>query len=239
VPGVVAPHKLAAAAAEPFRLLRANLKYSAGGGGLTSIAVTSASPGEGKSVVAWNLAAASAQAGTATLLIDTDIRQARLGGRTKEASAPGLSDMLVGDVWFDDALVTVPVVDDPEEVAAPAVFDLLFAGTPTQTTIELLESERMNAVLAEATECYDLVILDTSPAAFLSETIPLLKMVDGVLVVSRLGSTTRDAACRLRDQLNTLRVPILGVALNHARRQLGGARGHYLRQAEPRLARSR
>ena len=220
VPGVVPPYRLPAAAAEPFRLLRANLKYSDGGRRLSAIAVSSPCAGEGKSSVAWNFAAVAAQAGTVALLIDADLRSAGLGGRVEETPAPGLSDVLVGDRTLGESVVGVPVVDRSDEVPALGTFDLLFAGTPLGNTTELLESERMSALLAEARERYELVILDTPPATFVSEAIPLLKMIDGVLLVSRLGSTTRDAADRLRGQLNMLRVPVLGVALTAPRSRL-------------------
>jgi capsular exopolysaccharide synthesis family protein len=218
VPGVAPPYRLTAAAAEPFRLLRANLKYSALGHRLSSVAVTSPSPGEGKTTVAWNLAAVAAQAGTVALLIDADLRRAALGGRAEEARARGLSDVLVGEETLNEAVVAIPVVDRTVDGPALATFDLLLAGSPLPNTTELLESERMGALLAEATQLYELVIVDTPPATFVSEAIPLLTMIDGVVVVSRRGSTTREAACRLRDQLNMLRVPTLGVALNRARK---------------------
>ena len=239
VPGVVPPHRMQADAAEAFRLLRANLKYSDVGRGLTSVAVNSPSPGEGKSTVAWNLAAVAAQAGTVALLIDADLRRAGLGGRVDEAPALGLSDVLVGESTLNDSVVAVPVLDRPEDMSLLATFDLLLAGTPLPNSAEVLESDRMRALLAEATERYELVIIDTPSATFASEAIPLLKMIDGVLVVSRLGSTTREAASRLCDELNVLRVPILGVALNCVRRRLGSEQAHHSRQVEARVARAR
>jgi Mrp family chromosome partitioning ATPase len=68
-------------------------------------------------------------------------------------------------------------------------------------------------------EKYDLIVIDTPPTSVVSDAIPLVKNVDGVLVVARLGKTTRDASVHLRDQLNNLGAYVLGVVVNSVTRQ--------------------
>jgi Mrp family chromosome partitioning ATPase len=80
----------------------------------------------------------------------------------------------------------------------------------------MLESARMRDVLAEAERQYSLVVVDAPPVSTVPDAIPLLRQVSGVVVVSRLGTNTRNVAERLRDQLRRLEAPTLGVVANFA-----------------------
>jgi Mrp family chromosome partitioning ATPase len=90
---------------------------------------------------------------------------------------------------------------------------VLFAGRPPTNPAELLDSRRMQALLEVAPEGYDLVILDTPPAV-VSDAMPILDRVGGVVVVGRLGLTTGESLLELRDRLDNLQAPILGVVIN-------------------------
>jgi hypothetical protein len=86
---------------------------------------------------------------------------------------------------------------------------------------------------------YDLIVIDTPPAAMVSDTIPLITMARGVIVVGRLGNTMRDQARRLRQQLDHLGAPILGIVVNSAGRDgtYQSAYGYGLEDRTPNLAR--
>jgi Mrp family chromosome partitioning ATPase len=94
--------------------------------------------------------------------------------------------------------------------------DVLFAGGIPPDPSDLMQSDRMADLLREAKEQYDLVVIDTPPAAIVSDAIPLITLVDGVVVVTRLGNTLRDHARRLRQQLDHLDAPLLGLVVNSA-----------------------
>ena len=72
----------------------------------------------------------------------------------------------------------------------------------------------MQAVLETIPEAYDLVVLDTPPASVVSDVIPMFESVGGVVVVGRLGMTTYESIRELRDQLENLDAPLLGVVVN-------------------------
>jgi len=72
----------------------------------------------------------------------------------------------------------------------------------------------MRQVLAAAEDRYDLVVVDTPPTSIVSDAIPLIEQVGGVIVVGRLAQTTREAATHLRNQLRNLNAPVLGVVVN-------------------------
>ena len=77
---------------------------------------------------------------------------------------------------------------------------MLFAGTPPENPAELLDSERMQAILEVVPDSYDLVLFDTPPA-LVSDAMPMLDQVGGVVVVGRLGVSTDESLIELRDEL--------------------------------------
>jgi polysaccharide biosynthesis transport protein len=217
---------LSASDIEAFRLLRANLRYRAGSRDLRSVLLTSAGSGSGKTTVALFLAAAAAAASDGrVLLIEADMRRPRLAGLLGLSTDQGLSWALESSQALEDAVVTVPGGharngSGPNgAVSFGASFDLLPAGQPHAAASELLGSERMSDLLATATEHYDLTIIDGPPPGFVSDSIPLIKQVDGVVLVAGLGHENSDELKHLRTELNRLGVTPLGVVANFSRRK--------------------
>ena len=201
---------LPAGAGEAFRMLRANLRYFNVDSDVRSVLVTSPQPGDGKSTVGWNLAVAAATAGTRTLLIEADLRRPSLARWTRVAPGLGLSGVLSHQAGFDEAVAHVPLGDE-------RAVDILFAGPLPPNPDELLESEGMRDVIRMAEEEYELVVIDTPPTSVVSDAIPLVNEVTGVIVVGRLDRTTRDSATHLANQLDNLGGRVLGVVVNHLR----------------------
>jgi Mrp family chromosome partitioning ATPase len=98
------------------------------------------------------------------------------------------------------------------------VLDVLPAGPVPPNASDLVGSARMRDILRDAEARYDLVIVDTPPTSVVADAIPLVNAVSGVIVVSRLGATTRESAAHLRYQLDHLNAHLLGVVVNFARR---------------------
>jgi receptor protein-tyrosine kinase len=193
--------------AEPFRMLRANLRYFNLERELRSVLVTSAGAGEGKSTVAWNLALAEARAGGEVLLIEADLRRPTLARRLELPAGPGLALVLADLAPMSEATVRV--------VVGEAELDVLAAGDTPPNPAQLLESGHMASLLERAERAYDLVVVD-APAASVPDAIPLVSRVSGVLVVARLRHGRTDLAADLREQLEHLGAPALGVVVNGA-----------------------
>jgi Mrp family chromosome partitioning ATPase len=87
------------------------------------------------------------------------------------------------------------------------------AGPLPPNPTDLMISERMESLISEATGRYDLVVFDTPPT-IVSDAIPVVKAVSGVIVVTHVGRTTRDAAIHLSHQLANLGAQVLGVVAN-------------------------
>jgi succinoglycan biosynthesis transport protein ExoP len=196
--------------AEAFRMLWTNLRFYNAGRDIRSVLVTSAVPREGKTTVALHIAATAASTGSRTLLIEADLRGPSLARLLALPAGPGLIDVVHGELALEGAVqpVELPYVD------GIAPFDALLSGGPFRNPTILLESPAFHQLLAQAEHDYDLVVIDTPSTAFVSDAIPLLTQVSGVLVVTRLGHSTRMATSQLANQLANLDAPVLGLAVN-------------------------
>ncbi len=197
---------------EAFRMLRANLRYFNVDHNVRSVLVTSAAPGDGKTTVAWNLAITAAEMEGRVLLVEADLRHPGIARGLGMRAARGLSTVLAGDASLEDMVQEVPLPD--AHGGRVRTVEVLLSGPLPPNPSDLLESERMRSLVSAAEQEYDLVVIDTPPMAVVSDAIPLIQEVGGVIVVGRLGKTTRHAAERLTEQLDNLQAPVLGVVVN-------------------------
>jgi receptor protein-tyrosine kinase len=208
---------LSPAETEVFRLLRANLRYFKVRQDVKSVLVTSAESGEGKTLVSLGLALAAVTSGERVLLIEADLRDPGLSRVLELPARGGLSELLTSiDVdSISGAVTTVPAGDLAEAVGS-ASLDVLHAGAIPPNPTELVESQKMKDVIVAAEEEYDLVVIDTPPILVVSDAMPLISIVSGVLAVSGLGVSTRASASDLAQQLERIGAPTLGLVANFA-----------------------
>jgi len=213
----------AGAEAEAFRTLRANLRYfSVDRRMVRSILVASAVSGEGKSTVARMLALSMASMGDRVVLVETDLHK-NGAGRSATAATDGLSAVLAGGD-LDESLLELDVPVNGSE-SQSRVLMTLPAGPLPPNPSELLESARMGSLIAELEERFDVVILDSAPLSMVTDAFSLVPEVSGVIVVSGLGQTTRNAATDLRKQLSLLGGRPLGIVANFAKDDHGAYYG--------------
>lgn len=209
-PGSVRPPVPDAAAAEAFRLLRARLRYFNVDRKLQTLLITSAISQEGKSTIAWQLAwtAAATAPDDPVLLIEADLRRPSFAQASGLAPAPGLSEALTQDRDWRDAVQTI------ETRPGRGVLHVLTAGAPPPNPTQLIESDKLRSLLADARDEYAFVVIDAPPSLIVSDALALVGQVDGVVVVGRLNHTDRDAATGLRSTLAELAAPVLGIIVN-------------------------
>jgi succinoglycan biosynthesis transport protein ExoP len=192
--------------AEAFRQLRTNLQYLNHSGGLRTVVVTSASAGEGKTTTATNLAWSMAAAGQRVLLVDADLR------RPAVAAALGLE----GNVGLSTVLIGRAEVADVVQSWGEHGLHVLPAGRVPPNPSELLSSERMTKLLAQAGADYDLVVLDAAPLLPVTDPAVLSRIADGAILVVNTRKTTRDQLTSCTTILSTAGARLLGVVLNQA-----------------------
>jgi receptor protein-tyrosine kinase len=213
--------------AEAFQFIRAHLRFFAVDRPMRTLLVTSASSGDGKTTIAKNLSVAAAQTGSRVLLIEADLRRPTLARQLGVQPAPGLIDVLITASPPAHAIQLVELAALSGETAAQPTFAVLVAGaTPPPNPAQLLESQAMDRILTQAHAAYDLIVLDTAPLAAVSDTFPLLRRVDGVIIVGRLGYDRRDVARRLRHTLDGGGSPLLGVIANSVKARRNSTYGY-------------
>lgn len=206
---------------EAFRLLRARLRYFNVDHQIKSVLITSAAPSDGKTTVSVYLALASARAGARVLFVEADLRRPVLAGKVGCRPAPGLAEVLGHVTSIEDATQEFALE------AASGSLDILTAGANPPNPSELLESSTMRELMRTFQDEYDLVIVDSPPLAIVADAIPLIAQVSGVIIVSRLGQSTRDGAALLRQQLENLDSPLLGVVANGITTSTSDYYGYY------------
>lgn len=197
---------------ESFRILRKNLEFLDVDRPLRTIAVTSGLPEEGKSTVAAALAAAYAQAGRNTLLLECDLRRPALAKRLGLEAAPGLTDYLGEHASPPQVLQSVTLGSSEAggsgngATGAAGVSKLvcITAGQAVPRPADVLGSQRFRDLLAQLRDAYDVVVLDTSPLLSVADTLEVLPQVDGVILCVRAGRTSREEAKAAKSALDHL-----------------------------------
>ncbi len=179
--------------------------------------MTSAAPGDGKTTTAANLAAAHAEQGKRTLLIDGDLRRPSVHRNFNLPSVVGLSNALLGEMSWREALVQTEALPD---------LYILPAGPPSRRASDLI-GRGLSELLEEASTEYDLVILDAPPLLGFAEPLQMATAVDGVIVVARAGRTNRRAVASVLATLNRLRAKVVGLVLNEVHKELSDSYYYY------------
>jgi polysaccharide biosynthesis transport protein len=214
---------------EAFLMIRAQLRYFDVDSHIQRVMVTSADTGEGKSLISLNLARAAARtADRRALLIEADLRLPTLDHMIGRDSVAGLAELLSHSQDLESGLRELVVTPDQmPEGDHPIALDVLLAGSTPPNPAELLESKRMGELLDLASSMYDIVIIDTPPIGVVSDAIPLVHQVDGLLVINRMGVSRRDHAMHLMKRFRSLNAHILGVVVNSYRAPTDSDYGYY------------
>jgi len=191
--------------AEAFRSLRTSLLLSTVGQAPKRILFTSATPSEGKTTVATNLACVLAQGGERVLIIDADLRRPNVHHRFGLNGRVGLTTLLTGATSFEDSLQKVPEIPN---------LDVLPSGPVPPLPTEMLSSEAMNALLAKCSDLYTHIVIDSPPILSVTDGVILARDADAVVLVVRHGKSSKQIVRRARDLLIRSGAPITGVVLN-------------------------
>jgi succinoglycan biosynthesis transport protein ExoP len=220
---------------EAMRSLRTSIQYQSVDLPVKVMVITSALPGEGKSLVAANLAAAFALADYRTILISGDLRRPSINGIFGELGpSPGLVGVMSQRARNEGTRPTnghangqgVPGVEAATIAAllkTPIEGLLLLPSGPTPPNpAELLGSRRMASILDQLSGCADIIVIDSPPLLPVTDAAVLAAKCSGVVLVTAINETPRAALGRAKTILDGTGARVLGVATNKSRVRGGG-----------------
>lgn len=165
---------------EGFNGLRSNVRICLKKDSHNKIVITSSAPGDGKSTCASNLAISFANIGKKVIILDCDLRKPVINKTFMLSNKKGLSDVLSR---------LAPILDCIQETSYKNL-SIISAGTSVPNPSELLSGDEMKVLIENLEEKYDYIIFDCPPINVVSDVIPILELVDGVVLVVRQGKTT-------------------------------------------------
>jgi len=168
--------------AESFRALRTNLDFSLGGGHKKVIMVTSCLEDEGKSFISLNLAMSYAQLGHRTMLLDFDLRKPKPYFKEHEESQEGLSSYMINKANLEDI-----IIKSPHEK-----LDYIPAGILPPNPVELIALEKTKVLLTKLKSEYDVIVLDTTPLAQVTDAYLLIDHSDIRIIIVRHNRTLKN-----------------------------------------------
>jgi non-specific protein-tyrosine kinase len=198
-----------APAAEAYRTLRTNLIFSSVDAHLNTIAITSPSQGEGKSLTLANLAVVLAQSEHQTLIVDADLRRPTQHSLWDVDNGEGLTSMLLDESALQSPAIQSSGVDG---------LGVLTSGPLPANPADVLASQKMDAVIAKLSEMAEFILFDVPPVLAVSDAAILSRKLAGVLLVVKAGATRRDHTTRARDQLERVGANLIGAVLTNAPR---------------------
>lgn len=193
--------------AEQYRTIRTNIQFaSAAGQQIKTIVVTSSGPGEGKSTTAANIAVVFAKSGQRVLLVDADLRKPVVYKTFQLNNASGLSTALSSSGSVADEIQRTPVEN----------LSILPSGPKPPNPSELLSSPRMDQILAEARQLFDVVIFDMPPVVAVTDAQIMSSKTDGTLLVVRENTSRKESLNKAKKLLEMVQARVLGVVYNGA-----------------------
>jgi capsular exopolysaccharide synthesis family protein len=190
--------------AEAYKTLRTNIQFSSVEGGLKTLLITSSSASEGKSITSANIAITMAQMDLRVLLIDCDLRKPELHRVFSMINGRGLTNILVEGVKYNDLINRTSVEN----------LDIITSGFKSPNPSEILGSCRMQTLMDQLKESYDMIILDSPPVLPVTDAAVLSRVTDGVILVAEYAITTYEILAKAKTTLEKVNARILGVVLN-------------------------
>ncbi len=190
---------------EALRVLYTNVQLVSGDRSITSLTITSAMEGDGKSTIAFHLAKVATEMGQRVLLVDANLRQPNIHNLSNLNNSRGLSNLILTNVAINEAIRQLPSMNE---------LSVITAGSIPPDPTKLLSSEEMKRLMMNFHHTFDLVIYDAPPVLELADVSLLAPHTDGILLVVRIDKTDSSMLQRTLEHLKTYRMNVLGMVSN-------------------------
>jgi capsular polysaccharide biosynthesis protein len=214
---------------EAFASVAANLLFLDRESPGSALMVTSPGAGDGKTTVTLGLARALAILGKRVIAIEADLRHPRFAERLRLDQEPGFAGVAAAAVDLDQTLVTIDAerMEPFDGTSRGPTFSVLQAGPQLAAPQVVLSRPATVKMLVDCRARADFVLVDTPPIGVVHDAITLANLVDSVMLVGRLGWTTKDLVRESLRILGQLDLQVLGLTLVGTER----AESYYHREA--------
>jgi tyrosine-protein kinase Etk/Wzc len=203
---------------EQFRIIRTNLQYMIAKVQKPVIMVTSSFSGEGKSFISTNMGAVMALSGKKTVIMEFDIRKPKIVSGLDLKRKMGITNYIIGKASFSELLIKVNGVDD---------LYVIPCGPIPPNPSEILLDHKLDELMKEVMENFDVVIMDTAPIGLVSDAINLNRFSNCTLYITRQGYTFRKQLGLVEDLYVNKKLPGLCVLINDVKTEGGYYGGYY------------
>ena len=189
---------------EAYKALRANILFCKSNKKVKTIAVTSYTPGEGKTTTSINLAISMEKSGMKVLYVDADLRKPMPYKTLINTSFKGLSNYLMGKAEIDE-IINSTNIDG---------FYFISCGIKPPNPGELICTEQFSEFLNKVQDDYDIVIIDTPPLGSVIDSAVFAAKTDGTTIVIKPNTVKRKNVLMMKEQLEKANANIIGIVLN-------------------------
>ena len=204
MPELVTMHSPKSTPSEAYRGIRTGILFSSAENQPQVIIVSSAWPGEGKTITTTNLAITMAQSGSRVIILDCDMRRPKIHKIFGISREIGMSNILVGGCEVEEAIAHTQIPN----------LDVIPCGPIPPNPSEILGSERMADLLNKLRKNCTQILIDSPPITAVTDAVVLAKIADGLVMVISAGETPREIIQNGLRQLQSVNAHVLGAVLN-------------------------
>lgn len=190
---------------ETYRIIKNNIQFNVNGKKNQIVAVTSPSAGEGKTAAAVNLAAAFAESGNSTVIIDFNLRNPKLNQIFEDSDTPGLSNFIIDEIDYKEIIKNTGIAN----------LDVITSGSYPDNPSQILSSLKAKKLIEFLKGEYDFIIIDTPPVVMLGDTQIICQYCDGCVMLVSAGKTDKKAAALAKNLLIKVNSRIIGAVLSN------------------------
>ena len=215
-PSLVTLTRPSSVIAEQFRTIRTNIQFSMVDKNLKTLVITSAGPGAGKSTISANLAVTFAMQGKKVLIVDADMRKPTVHKTFRLPNRDGLTTLLTEK--------EVEIKNIAHHLDTEGLF-IITSGVIPPNPSELLASNRMNQLMTEFEELFDLIIFDMPPVIAVTDAQVMASKADGTIFVVNKNGADKEMVTKSKELLEKVKANVIGVVFNRV--ELKGDNNYY------------